>query len=72
MHYETATLHAPRCLEKFRTAVCVSVCVREKNGFRKQQRLTQGGSVYDITVGTVVNINIHSMVLFYLYTAGKK
>lgn len=72
MHYETARLHAPRCLEKFRTAVCVSVCVREKKGFRKQQRLTQGGSVYDITVGTVVNINIHSMVLFYLYTAGKK
>lgn len=31
--------------------------------------LTQGGSVYDITVGTVVNIDIHSMMLFYLHTA---
>lgn len=26
--------------------------------------------MYDITVGTVVNIDIHSMMLFYLHTAG--
>lgn len=25
----------------------------------------------DVTVGTVVNINVHSMVLFYLNTAAK-
>lgn len=31
--------------------------------------LTQGGSMYDITVGTVVNIDIHSMMLFHLHTA---
>lgn len=32
--------------------------------------LTQGGSLYDITVGAVVNIDIHSMMFFYLHTAG--
>lgn len=26
--------------------------------------------MYDITVGTVVNIDIHSMMLLYLHTAG--
>lgn len=31
--------------------------------------LTQGGSVFNITVGTVVNIDVHGMVLLYLYTA---
>lgn len=37
----------------------------------KTEILTQGGSLYNITVGTVVNINIHSMMLFYLHTAGE-
>lgn len=32
--------------------------------------LTQGGSMYNVTVGTVVNINIHCMMLLYLHTAG--
>lgn len=27
--------------------------------------------MYDITVGTVVNVNVHSMMLFYLHTAGE-
>lgn len=26
----------------------------------------------DVTVGTVVNVNVHSMVLFYLNTAARK
>lgn len=34
------------------------------------QILTQGGSLYDITVGTVVNVDIHRMVLLHLHTAG--
>lgn len=34
------------------------------------QILTQGGSLYDITVGAVVNVDIHRMVLLHLHTAG--
>lgn len=40
-------------------------------GLKMTAVLTQGGSLYDITVGTVVDINIHSMMLFYLHTAGE-
>lgn len=32
--------------------------------------LTQAGSVLDITVGTVVNVDVDGMVLFHLDTAG--
>lgn len=42
MHYETARLHAPRCLEKFRTAVCVSVCVREKKWLQEAAKTHSG------------------------------
>lgn len=45
--------------------------MRKKRINEEKALLTQGGSVYDITVGTVVNIDIHSMMLFYLYTAGE-
>lgn len=34
--------------------------------------LTQGGSLYDITVGTVVNVDVHRMMLFYLHTTGDR
>lgn len=34
--------------------------------------LTQGGSLYDITVGTVVDVDVHGMVLFYLDTAAER
>lgn len=37
---------------------------------RRGQILTQGGSLYDITVGTVVNVDIHRMMLLHLHTAG--
>lgn len=33
------------------------------------QALTQGGSLYDIAVGTVVDVNIHRMMLLDLHTA---
>lgn len=41
----------------------------EETGHRGHA-LTQGGSLYDITVGTVVDINIHRMMLLNLHTAG--
>lgn len=34
--------------------------------------LTQGGSSLDITVGTVVYVDVHCMVLFHLHTTGDK
>lgn len=34
--------------------------------------LTQGGSSFDITVGTVVYVDVHCMVLLHLHTAGDK
>lgn len=37
---------------------------------RRGQILTQGGSLYDITVGTVVDVDIHRMMLLHLHTAG--
>lgn len=45
------------------------VCDVQRHG-KANTLLTQGGSVYDIAVGTVVNVDIHSMMLFYLHTAG--
>lgn len=37
---------------------------------RPGQALTQGGSLYDITVGTVVNVDVHRMMLLHLHAAG--
>lgn len=38
--------------------------------FWRERALTQGGSLYDITVGTVVNVDVHRMMLLHLHTAG--
>lgn len=48
---------------------CMSV---QRGGGGEAAALTQGGSSYDIAVGTVVYVDVHRMVLLHLHTTGDK
>lgn len=51
---------------------CMSVQrgVEEVGGGGQAAALTQGGSSYDVAVGTVVYVDVHRMVLLDLHTTG--